>query len=165
MTSPSWLSNISAVHLQHEPATHFMIILNLQCANHHRFEGWFASRAIFDEQAGRGEVRCALCESAKVTALPSGPRVLRNHENAPVPVPAADAVQEAAHKLYAALSVMARKAENVGTRFPEEARRIHYEEAPARNIRGQASQEETRELLDEGILVLPAPVPPESETH
>ena len=60
---------------------------------------------------------------------------------------------------------MARQAENVGERFPEEARRIHYDEAPARTIRGIASQDETRDLLEEGIMVLPAPVPPESETH
>jgi hypothetical protein len=60
---------------------------------------------------------------------------------------------------------MARQAENVGERFPEEARRIHYEEIPARNIRGVATINETRELLDEGIVVLPAPVPPEEEFH
>ena len=60
---------------------------------------------------------------------------------------------------------MARRAENVGERFPEEARRIHYDEAPARNIRGIASADEARDLLEEGILVLPAPVPPEGEMH
>ena len=57
------------------------------------------------------------------------------------------------------------QAENVGERFPEEARRIHYDEAPARTIRGIASREETEELLEEGILVLPAPVPPEGDLH
>jgi len=60
---------------------------------------------------------------------------------------------------------MARQAENVGERFPEEARRIHYDEAPARTIRGVATADETRDLLDEGIIVLPAPVPPEDELH
>ena len=60
---------------------------------------------------------------------------------------------------------MARKAENVGERFPEEARRIHYDEAPARGIRGIASADETMELLEEGIFVLPAPVPHEDEFH
>jgi hypothetical protein len=67
--------------------------------------------------------------------------------------------------LHQALLKMARQAENVGERFPEEARRIHYEEVPARTIRGIATADETRELLDEGILVLPAPVPPEDEFH
>ncbi len=60
---------------------------------------------------------------------------------------------------------MARKAENVGERFPEEARRIHYDEAPARSIRGVASADEARDLLEEGILVLPAPLASTEEFH
>ena len=68
-------------------------------------------------------------------------------------------------QLHEALVSMARKAENVGERFPEEARRIHYDEAPARSIRGVATADETRELLEEGIAVLPAPIPPEDELH
>jgi len=68
-------------------------------------------------------------------------------------------------QLQQTLAAMARQAENVGERFPEEARRIHYDEAPARAIRGVATIDETRELLDEGIVVLPAPVPPEDEMH
>ena len=75
------------------------------------------------------------------------------------------AAVHAASQLHQALVSMARKAENVGERFPEEARRIHYDEAPARNIRGVATADETLELLDEGIFVLPAPVPPEEEFH
>ncbi len=143
-----------------------MIILDLQCANNHRFEGWFASREAFVEQSGRGLVHCALCESAEVTALPSGPRVLRHDHGSPAPqAPQPPAVPEEAKRMFAMLAQMARRAENVGERFPEEARRIHYEEVPARSIRGQATAEETRDLLEEGILVLPAPVPPESETH
>lgn len=68
-------------------------------------------------------------------------------------------------QLQQALAAMARRAENVGERFPEEARRIHYDEVPARTIRGIASADETRDLLEEGILVLPAPVPPDDEMH
>ncbi len=68
-------------------------------------------------------------------------------------------------QLQQTLAAMARQAENVGERFPAEARRIHYDEAPARAIRGVATIDETRELLDEGIVVLPAPVPPEDEMH
>ena len=60
---------------------------------------------------------------------------------------------------------MARQAENVGERFPEVARRIHYDEAPVRTIRGVATADETRDLLEEGILVLPAPIPPDEEIH
>ena len=70
-----------------------------------------------------------------------------------------------AAQLYQVLALAAKQAENVGERFPEEARRIHYDEAPARSIRGVASADETLELLEEGILVLPAPVPHEDEFH
>ena len=79
--------------------------------------------------------------------------------------PAAAAVEPAMAQLHQALVAMARQAENVGERFPEEARRIHYEEVPPRNIRGVATVTETRDLLEEGIVVLPAPVPPEGEFH
>ncbi|MBH1976610.1 MAG: DUF1178 family protein [Rhodocyclales bacterium] len=72
---------------------------------------------------------------------------------------------QAVKSLFTALATMARQAEDVGERLPEEARRIHYDEAPVRSIRGIATAEETRELLDEGILVLPVLVPPENETH
>jgi hypothetical protein len=72
---------------------------------------------------------------------------------------------QAAKELFRQLATMARQAEDVGERLPEEARRIHYREAPARNIRGVATAEETMELLEEGIMVLPAPVPPEDELH
>ncbi len=68
-------------------------------------------------------------------------------------------------QLHQALVSMARQAENVGERFPEEARRIHYDEAPARSIRGVATVDETRELLEEGIAVLPVPVPPDDKLH
>lgn len=68
-------------------------------------------------------------------------------------------------QLHKALVTMARQADNVGERFPEEARRIHCDEVPARSIRGIATADETRDLLEEGILVLPAPIPPEDEIH
>ncbi len=111
-------------------------------------------------------MQCPHCQSTAVSLLPSAPHVRRgavpdpgNESRAPT-LPAAPAAQ-----LFQVLSQIARQAENVGTRFPEEARRIHYEEAPARSIRGQASAGEAMELLEEGILVLPAPVPHEDELH
>ncbi|MCK9990563.1 MAG: DUF1178 family protein [Rugosibacter sp.] len=153
-----------------------MIIFNLLCDNGHRFEGWFASGDAFRDQQARQLVQCTYCQTSSVTQLPSGPHVRRggvataqdrnisaaaDGTTAAAPLAQADAVQN----FFQALAVMARQADNVGDRLAEEARRIHYKEAPARNIRGIATAEETRELLDEGIMVLPAPVPPESETH
>lgn len=150
-----------------------MIVLNLLCDNGHRFEGWFASSEAFRDQLARQLVQCAYCQTPSVTQLPSGPHVRRGMAAAtgraaaagPVAQPVPAVQPEAAQKLFQALAMMARQAENVGERLPEEARRMHYEEAPARTIRGVATPEETHALLEEGILLLPAPVPPESETH
>ena len=98
--------------------------------------------------------------------MPSAPHLKRGaSELAPSAKPHGVASTPALARLHEALAAMARKAENVGERFPEEARRIHYDEAPARTIRGVATLDETRDLLDEGILVVPAPVPPDDELH
>ena len=162
-----------------------MIVLNLLCDNGHHFEGWFASSEAFRGQLDRGLVQCAHCGTSTISQLPSGPHVRRGAVEAgrrEVPpardghavavdaeVELAASVQtvapEVARQLFRQLATMARQAEDVGERLPEEARRIHYQEAPARNIRGVATAEETMELLEEGIMVLPAPVPPEDELH
>lgn len=163
-----------------------MIVLNLLCDNGHRFEGWFASSEAFRGQLDRGLVQCAHCGTATISQLPSGPHVRRGasepamnevaaerndrhvalDESDTVPAASLQMVTpQAAKELFRQLATMARQAEDVGERLPEEARRIHYREAPARNIRGVATAEETMELLEEGIMVLPAPVPPEDELH
>ena len=143
-----------------------MIVLNLLCDSGHRFEGWFASGEAFRDQSRRQLVHCPQCQTSSVSQLPSAPHVKRGAgEPAPAQQPAQPMAAAAAAQLQQALVRMARQAENVGERFPEEARRIHYDEAPARNIRGVATADETRELLDEGIVVLPAPLPPEDELH
>lgn len=138
-----------------------MIVLNLCCSHEHRFEGWFASTDAFDDQLRRGLLSCPICNCAEVSRLPSGPRVMpsareeRDGESL-------SAVQE---QLLEVVRDYLRQSENVGARFPEEARKIHYQEMPARSIRGIASIDETRELLDEGIVVVPLPFPPSDETH
>lgn len=149
-----------------------MIVLNILCDSGHRFEGWFASADAFRSQCESKLVNCPECNTAKVRLLPSAPHVRRAaQEVMPVdtvakPAPASPGADvPALAQMYQALVQAARQAENVGERFPEEARRIHYDEAPARNIRGVASADETLELLDEGILVMPAPVPHEDEFH
>lgn len=138
-----------------------MIVLNLVCPQEHRFEGWFASADAFDDQRGRGLVTCPFCDSDEVSRLPSGPRVVSSSREAQNGE-SHEAVQE---QLLDALKAYVRDSENVGRRFPDEARKIHYQEAPARNIRGVATVDETRDLLDEGIIVVPLPVPPSEETH
>lgn len=143
-----------------------VIVLNILCDSGHRFEGWFASTDAFRSQCERQLVNCPHCQTSDVRLLPSAPHVRRASvtpvESAPQPPSISP---DAAGKLFQALAQAAKLAENVGERFPEEARRIHYEEAPARSIRGRASAEETMALLEEGIMVMPALVPHEDEFH
>jgi len=139
-----------------------MKVLNLQCGHAHGFEGWFASEGDFQDQLARGLVECPLCGDARVSKLPSAPRL-----NLGAPEPRAPAKQEVMAappaQLQAAWMQLVRQVmastEDVGERFAEEARKIHYGESEERGIRGQASAEETQALLEEGVPVLPLPIP------
>jgi hypothetical protein len=137
-----------------------MKVLNLHCSNGHGFEGWFGSEDDFQGQLGRGLVECPMCGDPTVQKLPSAPRLnLGGAKEEPKRevMTAPDAAMQAAW-LKMVRHVMA-NTEDVGQRFAEEARRIHYGEVEERAIRGQASREETESLLDEGIGVMPLPVP------
>ena len=138
-----------------------MKVLDLQCAQQHSFEGWFGSESAFQDQLSRGLVECPLCGDAAVSKMLSAPRLNLGSGKGPAPrqevVAAPDATMQAAW-MKMVRHVMA-NTEDVGNRFPEEARRIHYGEAGERGIRGQASPDETQALLEEGISVLPLPIP------
>lgn len=146
-----------------------MKVLDLRCAHGHAFEGWFGSEADFSSQLERGLVECPVCGDKAVSRLPSAPRLNLGGAAEPAagasPVPAPPAQQVSLQRLWmeAVNHVMART-EDVGRRFPEEARRIHYGETEARDIRGSASADEVESLLEEGILVLPVP-PAEEDLH
>lgn len=138
-----------------------MKVLDLQCPHGHGFEGWFGSEDDFQSQLARGLVECPVCGDTSVTKKLSAPRL-----NLGASVPADSKPREVAAvdpQLQAAWMKMVRhvlaNTEDVGGRFAEEARRIHYGEAAERNIRGQASREETESLLEEGIPVMPLPIP------
>lgn len=146
-----------------------MKVLDLQCATGHVFEGWFASEDDFQGQLQRGLVECPVCGDTQVAKKLSAPRLNLGAQAAPAAVPAPAAAREAALPApqQAALQAAWMKAvrhvmantEDVGERFAEEARRIHYGETEERGIRGQASREETQALLEEGIGVVPLPLP------
>jgi hypothetical protein len=177
-----------------------MKVLDLQCAQHHVFEGWFGSEDDYQSQLARGLLNCPMCGDASVTKKLSAPRLNlsttrgdrdaasstsqtssanTNHDtgtSAPMSAateastnaaPALPSLQEVANlepaQLQAALLKMVRhvvaNTEDVGSSFPEEARKMHYGETEARNIRGHATPEETEELIDEGIAVMPLPLP------
>jgi hypothetical protein len=140
-----------------------MKVLNLQCQHRHGFEGWFASNEAFDEQLAAGLVECPFCADTAITKLLSAPRLNLRGAKAPE-APKTSANTELATDspqarwMRAVREVMA-KTEDVGERFADEARRMHYGETAERGIRGQATRAETEALIDEGIPVLPLPVP------
>jgi hypothetical protein len=142
-----------------------MKVIDLRCGNGHAFEGWFGSEEDFLQQNGRGQVECPLCADCSVTRMPSAPRLNLSgaREPAPVAAPAAAPPEPRAADLQAAWMAAVRHlmthTEDVGPRFAEEARRIHYGEAAQRGIRGQTSPEERAALADEGIEVMSIPVP------
>ena len=146
-----------------------MKVLNLCCSQGHGFEGWFASEEDYGVQLDKGLISCPLCADTAVTRRPSAPRLNLSGAREPRPAPVAvtpdasgkdmspEVVLQAAW-MHAVRHVMAHT-EDVGTRFPEEARRMHYGEIEARGIRGQATPEQREELLDEGIEIASLPMP------
>ncbi len=136
-----------------------MKVLNLRCTHEHAFEGWFASEDDFRDQLARDLVECPLCADRAITRLPSAPRLNVSRRADAPGTPAADAQTAAQAQWLKAMRRVIDKTEDVGERFPEEARRIHYGEARDRGIRGQASRAEADALRDEGIEVQALPVP------
>jgi hypothetical protein len=157
-----------------------MIRYRLNCKKGHQFEGWFASSAAYDRQAKRGDVTCPRCGTSKVTKALMAPNIAKGDKPKRRAKSAERPAQEiakpeaakpetqrvAAHSELAAAMRKLRaeiesKSEYVGTRFPEEARKIHYEEVPARGIHGEATAEEAKSLSEEGIEFFPLPALPE----
>lgn len=138
-----------------------MIVLNLHCNRQHRFEGWFASAEKFAGQRAAHQVECPICGSLEVERLPSAPSIARSGK----PALQAPTDQARVREALQHLRKWENGAENVGTRFPEEARRMHYGEAEQRDIRGTASVDVVRELAEEGIPVLPVPPVVAEEIH
>ncbi|MCD2344278.1 DUF1178 family protein [Ideonella azotifigens] len=164
-----------------------MKVWNLRCAGGHGFEGWFGSEQDFVDQQQNGLLSCPMCGDAQVERLPSAPRLNLSGAKPPKPSravtektqPLPEATPEASGggmaqqqltispEGLAALQTawmgmvqqVLSKTEDVGERFPEEARRMHYGETESRSIRGQATAEQRAELSDEGIEVLALPVP------
>jgi hypothetical protein len=148
-----------------------MIVFNLGCESGHRFEGWFGSAEDFDRQRERGMLDCPVCGIKAVSRLPSAPRL--NLATTGMPEPGGEsrsaapgAGEEAATRakmlaaqiaFYQHLRHMLDRSDDVGERFTEEARRIHYKETPERQIHGVATPKEAAELLEEGVAVLPLP--------
>jgi hypothetical protein len=143
-----------------------MKVLDLQCGQSHGFEGWFGSEDDFTSQLERGLVTCPLCGDTTITKKLSAPRLNLGHGQAPAEQPRQDVVATAgdpAMALHAAWLGMAKRilanTDDVGDRFAEEARKIHYGEVEHRGIRGKATPAETEALVEEGIEVMQLALP------
>jgi hypothetical protein len=165
-----------------------MIRYTLVCNKRHEFESWFANSTAYDKQARRGLVTCPLCGSTKVEKALMAPRLARTDTTSarkaaavlpqPPPTPPTETVpaaeqtqtpvamispqeQEFRQKLRELRDHLVKNAENVGPRFPEEARKMHYGEVEHRSIYGIASPKDAKELHEEGIEFSPLPVLPD----
>ena len=155
-----------------------MKVLDLQCQQTHSFEGWFGSEDDFQSQNARFLVECPFCGDHRITKMLSAPRLNLSGASQPLSdsshseqPSSAGAVTTTSSSSAALMPVEAQQAwmhmvqhvlsntEDVGGQFAEEARKMHYGETPERAIRGQVSREETSALLEEGIQVMPLPMP------
>jgi hypothetical protein len=135
-----------------------VIVYSLHCKNGHAFEGWFASSSAFDEQAADGKLVCPVCNSRKVMKAIMAP-ALSNAVGKQKSAPAPDELRKMRQFMTGLRKYVEENAENVGTKFPEEARKIHYGETEERPIYGEATVSEAKELIEEGVDV--APLPPD----
>lgn len=149
-----------------------MIRYALRCKKGHEFEGWFKGSADYERQEKRGLVSCPSCGSNKVERAVMAPAVATKGAVAPVQVARTAGPQDAKRaEIQAEMMTLMRKlrteveknADYVGPQFAEEARKIHYEEAPARGIYGEASPDDVKSLKEEGIEFYPLPVLPEDQ--
>jgi len=151
-----------------------MLVLNLACDAGHAFEGWFASSTDFESQQQRHLLSCPLCNSVDVRKMPSAPRLNLSSAPEPTSAPSAEPAPPAPSRMpegvpamavelqkqvMKAVRTMIANTQDVGDRFADEARRIHYGETEQRGIRGRATPQEARELADEGIDIVALPVP------
>jgi hypothetical protein len=158
-----------------------MKVYNLACPLDHRFEGWFSSEEDCLAQQDKGMLACPVCDSTQIARMPSAPHIAKSSSTAlTMPIATANEDIGSASGDVVALTgndhsqlesqvqaaflkgmrELMGKSEDVGTSFAEEARKIHYKEAPERSIRGQTTLDEAESLREEGIEVLAVPLMP-----
>ncbi|HXV28835.1 MAG TPA: DUF1178 family protein [Sinorhizobium sp.] len=139
-----------------------MIHYTLNCDNGHAFEGWFSSSDDFAQQAKDHLITCPACGSVSVSKQLMAPSVSTARKKEARQALVMDQAQkETITKLRALVKSIRENAEDVGERFPEEARKIHYGEADQRGLIGKATADEAIALLEEGIEIAPLPVLPD----
>jgi hypothetical protein len=157
-----------------------MIHYNLRCANGHGFESWFQSSSAYESQEKRKLVSCPVCGSTSVERAIMAPQIVSKRasekapsEPSPAPAPTTEVAAPAStpllmaqeHELRAKLKELrdhiVKNADNVGERFPNEARKMHYGDIEHRPIYGEASPDEAKALIEEGVEVMPLPTLPD----
>ena len=142
-----------------------MMVFDLKCRKDHVFEAWFRDSKDFDRQSKQNLIACPLCGDAKIVKAPMAPNVATRKGRD-------DDAGEGAKRAAASMAYMqavrdhvTKTFDHVGDKFAEEARKIHYGETDKRNIYGQATRDEAKELHDEGVEFGELPFPAASETH
>lgn len=140
-----------------------MIRFSLRCSHDHEFEGWFRDNESFDAQVERNVLECPVCGDREVVKAVMAPAVSRSREAAPAD-PRKEAMAHMLKMMRAVREHVEANFENVGDRFPEEARRMHYGEVEKHDIYGEATREEVKDLVEEGVPVQPLPAVPKLES-
>lgn len=137
-----------------------MIQYTLTCDAHHKFDAWFRNADAYEDQAARGILSCPMCNSTNIEKALMAPAVSTSRDKVSLSSGHADQAKYR-EALRALRQKMTDSADYVGDKFAEEARKIHYEEAEARGIYGEATRDEVSSLIDEGIDFMPLPPVPD----
>ena len=153
-----------------------MILFDLKCQQDHGFEAWFRDGATYEAQVSAGDIACPVCGDTLIAKAPMAPRIAKGPLGEPVASVPSDTKTAAADSralmveepLRAQLDAMRRhveeNCESVGDKFAEEARKIHYGEAPHRDIYGHATDSEAEELVEEGVQFARVPWPARTDS-
>lgn len=140
-----------------------MIKYTLLCDENHDFEGWFANAAGYERQAEAGQIRCPCCGTVKVRKAMMTPNIATSRKSSSSSETEAKVPEEVLDALRTLRREVVEKADYVGPRFAEEARKIHFGETEARGIYGEATPDEARGLADDGVEFMPIPVFPDDQ--
>jgi len=138
-----------------------LIRFSLHCDHEHEFEAWFRNNDDFDTQKKRGFVECPTCGSKKVEKALMAPSVSTGRKKEKIALAMGEAQKQAMAQLKVLSEKMRENADYVGDKFADEARKIHFGETEARGIYGEATPEEAKGLLDDGVEFMPIPVFPD----
>jgi hypothetical protein len=130
-----------------------MILFDLKCGEGHVFEAWFRNSGAYEAQAAASEIACPICGDIRIAKAPMAPRIGKSRQEVEKTETAVQRRAEVMRELVELRRKVEEKCDYVGDRFAEEARRIHYGEIEKRDIYGEATETETTELKEEGIVV------------